>query len=152
MEKVFRDIGGQASSLAFVKGYTKLIVDDEKLRMRSTKCNDKSLSRNKSSKSFGPVGNCVNSFYSGIPLSFHMSHHGESATEIIQANLMIITGSNNPKAIKIGGTDLAGDRGYNDDEYYEFDDQADLNLLNTMKRGPSLCFKFGDTKYRCNRE
>jgi len=45
LEKIFRDVGGWTSHSAFVDGYTNLIIDDEKLRMHSTKANSSSLSR-----------------------------------------------------------------------------------------------------------
>merc|ERR1712176_990382 len=47
---------------------------------------------------------------------------------------------------------LYGDRGYNDQEYFEFMAAAALSFLNTTQRGPLLPFKFGHTKYKCNRE
>ena len=34
LEKVFRDMGGHASRLAFIRVYRNLIIDDKKLRMR----------------------------------------------------------------------------------------------------------------------
>ncbi len=36
LEKLFHDIGGQNADICFVDGYTNLIIDDEKLRVRST--------------------------------------------------------------------------------------------------------------------
>jgi len=56
LEKLFRDVGGRTSDIAFINGYTDLIIDDKKLCMRSTKANYASLSRMKSAKSFGLVG------------------------------------------------------------------------------------------------
>ena len=35
LEKLFRDVGGRTADICFVDGYTNLIIDDEKLRMRS---------------------------------------------------------------------------------------------------------------------
>jgi len=57
LEKLFRDVGGRTADICFVDGYTNLIIDDEKLGMCSSKANHSSLSRHKSPKSFGPVGN-----------------------------------------------------------------------------------------------
>jgi hypothetical protein len=34
LEKLFRDVGGRTSDICFIEGYTNLIIDDEKLRMR----------------------------------------------------------------------------------------------------------------------
>ena len=152
LEKLFRDIGSHTSKLAYIQGLTDCIIDDEKLRQRSTKANDISLSRHKSSKSFGPVGNSVNSVGTGIPLSCHMSHHGESSTEIVRSNLMIISGVNNPKQIKMSGTTMGGDRGYNDKEYFDLTNEVEMEFLNTTKRGPSLAVKFGHTRYKTSRE
>ena len=84
LEKLFCDIGGHSAILAFISGFTDLIIDDEKMRMRSALANTMSLSRSKSGKAFGPVGNCINSVATGIPLLCHMSHHGESVTKIIK--------------------------------------------------------------------
>lgn len=90
LEKLFRDVGGRTSHIGFVDGYTNLIIDDKKLRMRSTKVNHSSLSRHKSPKSFGPVGNCINSILTGMSLSCHMNHHGELAKDILTARLVVL--------------------------------------------------------------
>ena len=37
LEKLFHDVGGHTSQLACIDGYTNLIIDDEKLRMRHQK-------------------------------------------------------------------------------------------------------------------
>jgi hypothetical protein len=145
LEKLFRDVGGRTSEICFSEGYSNLIIDDEKLRMRSTKAAESSLSRHKSPKSFGPVGNCINSITTGLSLSCHMNHHGESAKDILTAGLMIIKGTNNPNKLNFPTTTIHGDRGYNDDECFELIENADMGFLNTTKRGPSLAFKFGAT-------
>ena len=79
---MFRDVGGQTFHIAFFDGYTNLIIDNEKLRVWSTKVNHSSLSRHNSPKSFGLVGNCINSVLTGISLFCHMNHHGESNNHI----------------------------------------------------------------------
>jgi hypothetical protein len=61
--------------MCFIDGYTIMIIDDKKLRMHSTKAAQSSLSRHKSPKSFGPVGNCINSILTGMSLSCHMNYH-----------------------------------------------------------------------------
>ena len=71
-------MGGHTSQIAFIM-VTQIFIEDEKLRMRSSKANHSSLSRHKSAKSFGPVGNCINSILTGVLLSCHMNHHGESS-------------------------------------------------------------------------
>jgi len=152
LEKMFRDVGGRTSSIAFVEGYSNLIIDDEKLHLRSVKANDRSLSRHKSAKAFGPVGNCVNSIATGISLSCHMSHHGESSKDILTSSLMIIKGINNPNSVHFPGTIIHGDRGYNDDECFSLIEDADMGFLNTTKRGPTLAFKFGNTRYNTTQE
>ena len=110
LEKLFRDVGGRTSHIAFINGYTDLIIDDEKLRMRSTKANESSLSRMKSAKSFGPVGNCIHSIATGISMSCHMNHHGESSKDILTSGLMIIQGINNPNSLSFPVTTIHGDR------------------------------------------
>ncbi len=152
LEKLFRDVGGRTSQIAFIDGYTDLIIDDEKLRMHSTKANQHSLSRMMSAKSFGPVGNCINSISTGISLSCHMNHHGESSKDIITSGLMIIQGINNPNSLNFPMTTIHSDRGYNDDECYHLIEGASMGFLNTTKRGSSLAFKFGMTRYNTNRE
>jgi hypothetical protein len=151
LEKLFRDVGGRTSHIAFIDGYTDLIID-EQLRMRSTKANQHSLSRMMSAKSFGPVGNCINSIARCISLSCHMNHHGESSKDIITSGLMIIQGINNPNSLNFPMTTIHGDRGYNDDECFHLIEGASMGFLNTVKRGPSLAFKFGLTRYNTNRE
>ena len=148
LAKLLRDAGGHASKLAFIKGVTDLIVDDEKTRGRSPKASLMSLVRSKSAKAFGPVGNCVNLMNTGIPLSCHYSHHGESSTDIVMANLSIIEGVTNNNQVKMGGTVMGGDRGYNNKEYFEKSDEIDMDNLNTRKRGPSIPFSFGNTYYK----
>jgi hypothetical protein len=49
-------------------------------------------------------------------------------------------------------TGFGGDRGYNDNEFDEFIARLLLDILNTVKRSPSLAFKFGNTSYKSNRE
>lgn len=66
LEKFLRDCGTQASRLAFIRGVTHLLIDDEKMQQRSAKVNDLSMSRSKSDKAYGVVGNCVNSVVLGI--------------------------------------------------------------------------------------
>jgi hypothetical protein len=112
LEKLFHDVGGRTSHIAFVDGYTNLIIDDEKFRMRSTKANSSSLSRHKSAKSFGPVGNCINSILTGISLPCHMNHHGASAKDILTSGLMIIKGIKNPNSSHFPATTIHGDHGY----------------------------------------
>ena len=155
------------------------LIDDEKLHARSARTNDYSLSGSKSSKAFGPVGNCINSVHTGIPLSCHYTHHGESSTDVIKSNLSIIQGTTNPKSVELPNMMLYGDRGkslslffpikltnfctndlcvqycnagYNDQEYFEFMAAAALSFLNTTQRGPLLPFKFGRTKYKTTRQ
>ena len=45
LKKLFRDVGGRTSHIAFIAGHTNLIINDEKLRMQSMKANHSSLSR-----------------------------------------------------------------------------------------------------------
>ena len=76
-----------------------------------------------------------------------MNHHGESSKEILTSGLMIIKGTNNPNNVHFPSTTIHGDRGYNDDECFKLIESADMGFLNTTKRGPSLAFKFGTTRY-----
>ena len=45
LEKMLRDVGGHASKLAFIRGVSSLLIDDEKMQSRSAKTNDISLSK-----------------------------------------------------------------------------------------------------------
>ena len=110
LEKLFRDLGGHVSGLAFICGLTQLIIDDDKLRMRSPKVAELSLVRSKSGKAFGSVGNCMHSSLTGIQLACHYTQFGDSSIDSIESNLSIITGVNNPEQIKISGTLVGGDR------------------------------------------
>ena len=47
----------------------------------------------------------------------------------------------------IRGSSIHGDRDYNDDECFQLIEDADMGFLNTTKRGPSLAFKIGMTRY-----
>ncbi len=126
LEKLFRDVGGWTANTCFVDGYTNLIINDEKLRMRSTKAAHSSLSRHKSPKSFGPVGNCINSISTGLSLSCHMNHHGESAKDILTYGLMIIKGTNNPNSIHFPATTIHSDCGFNDDKCFKLIESRDM--------------------------
>ena len=98
------------SGLAFVHGVTQLIIDDDKLRMRSAKVAELTLVRSKSGKAFGSVANCMHSSLLGIQLACNYTQFGDSSIDSIESNLSIITGLNNPKQIKIPGTLVGGDR------------------------------------------
>ena len=152
LEKLFRDLGGHASRLAHIEGVTDMMIDDEKTRTRSALVALLSLARSKSGKAFGAVGNCINSMWTGIPLATHYSHFGESCTDIVMSLLSIISGSTSHKSIDMKETTLGGDRGYNDNEYFEKSAAANLNNIHTTKRGPSLPVTFGNTKYKTSRE
>ena len=152
LEKLFRDLGGHASRLAHIEGVTDKMIDDEKTRTRSALVALMSLARSKSGKAFGAVGNCINSMWTGIPLATHYSHIGESCTDIVMSLLSIISGSTSHRTIDMKETTLGGDRGYNDNEYFEKSATANMNNFHTTKRGPSLAFTFGNTKYKTNRE
>ena len=70
------------------------------------------LVRSKSSKAFGPVGNCVNSVHTGLPLACVYSHCGQSSTDIIKSTLAIVNGpSTNRDSIRMPDTMMYGDRG-----------------------------------------
>ena len=111
LEKMLRDVGGHASKLVFIRGVTSLLIDDEKMQSRSAKTNDISLSRFKSSKTYGVVGNCVNSTNLGLPLACQYSHHGQSATRVLKSNLAVIQGVTDPELVHMPGSDMLGDRG-----------------------------------------
>jgi len=110
LEKLFRDLGGHVSGLAFIRAVTQLIIDDDKLRMRSAKVAELSLIRSKSGKAFGSVGNCMHSSLLGVQLACTYTQFGDSALDSIQSNLSIITGVNNPKQVKLSDTLIGGDR------------------------------------------
>ena len=69
LKKSFQDVGGRTSDICFLEGLTNLIIDDKKLRMHSTKVAESLLSKHNSPKSFGPVGNCINSITTDLSLS-----------------------------------------------------------------------------------
>ncbi len=60
---------------------------------------------------------------------------------------MIIKGTNNPNNLSFPTTTIHGDRGYNDDECFDLIESAEMGFLNTTKRGTTLAFKFGATRY-----
>ncbi|EJK77849.1 hypothetical protein THAOC_00289 [Thalassiosira oceanica] len=151
LEKLFRDLGGHVSGLAFIRAVTQLIIDDDKLRMRSAKVAELSMIRSKSGKAFGCVGNCMHSSLLGVQLSCTYTQFGDSAIDSIQSNLSIITGVNNPRQIKLSDTLIGGDRGYD----FSKEDGAtlhDADYINTVKRGATMPVKFGQTRYHCKRD
>merc|ERR1711982_167609 len=149
LDKVFWDFGGHASRIAFIKGWSHLLVDDDKTRLRSKKVAELCLVRPKSNKAFGAVGHCVMSMYTGIQLSCQYSHFGESTSDSLLNNLCIIQGVTSPKSIDLGETLVGGDRGY-DPTFTNSDQELDVDFLSTVKRGANLPVKFGSTRYRTN--
>lgn len=151
LEQLFYVLGRQASKLCYVKGLTDLVIDDDKLNLRSILAAALGLVRSKGLKSFGPVANCINSNTLGACLSSYMSHHGENALSITQANLMCIQGVQSASLLSFPVfTGFAGDRGYNENDLDEFFAKVLFDILNTVKRSPSLAFKFGNTSYKAN--
>ena len=148
LERFLRSVAERSSDMFVVRGKTDLVIDDDKLDMRSTKVSRISLVRSKGLHSFGPVANCLNSLRTRIVLSSHLTHHNEGATEITRTNLQMIANVNNSNQIKFENTMLYGDRGYNDKGYFELVTSYSMDFLNTVKRGPSLPFKFGTTSYK----
>ena len=67
------------------------------------------LVRSKSDKSFGAVGHCLMSMYTGIQLSCQYSHFGESTYDSLLSNLCIVQGVASPKSIDLGETLIGGD-------------------------------------------
>jgi len=120
--------------------------------MCSNKAAHSSLSRHKSPKSFGPVGNCINSILIGLSVWCHIIDQGKSAKDILTSGFMIIEGTNNPNSIYFPATTIHGDCGYNDDECFELIKSADMGFLNTTKRGLSLAFKLVATRYNTSRD
>ena len=110
LEKLFHDVGGQTSHIAFIDGFANLIIDDDKLGMLSTKASHNSHSKHNISKSFGPVGNCINSVSTGILLPCHMKHHVKSSKDILTSSIMIIHGINNPNNLHFPATTIHGNQ------------------------------------------
>ena len=65
------------------------------------------LVRSKSNKSFGAVGHCLMSMYTGIQLSCQYSV--ESTCDSLLSNLCIIQGVACPKSIDLGETLIGGE-------------------------------------------
>ena len=94
----------------------------------------------------------MNSTTTGMVLSSHMSHFGESALDVTEINLQSIFGQLLTRNIKLPTTRLNGERGYNDENFFKFIDSAQMNFMNTVKRSASLPFKFGKCSYKCTKE
>ena len=139
-------------AMSFVEGTTDIIADDDKMRNRSKKANQSGWSRRKYGSVFGPTNNILCSMTSGMPLAAHMSHFGEAPLDILQICLQLITGNNLARNIRLPGTTLGCDRGYNDEECIQSFVNMQLNFMNTVKRSPTLPYSFGNTGYTCTRE
>ena len=57
-------------------------------------------------------------------------------------------GTSNPNSIHFPVMTIHGDHGNN----FKFIESADMGFLNTTKRGPSLAFKFGATRYNTTQD
>ncbi len=79
-------------------------------------------------KAFGPVGHCINSVQTGIPLLCHMGHHGKSTTENIKANLQIIKQTNNPEKINFDGSFVFSDCRYNEETSFYLSEKFGVNF------------------------
>ena len=142
VEETFEEIiSKQNSSIGFIEGTTHFIIDDYKMIMRSSNCAKSGWSRSKGLKSYGPVNNLICSVSTGLLLSSHMTHFGESALDATEIALQHITGTQLARNIRLPNTHINGDRGYNDNEILQSFSTMELSITNTVKRSPVLPFK-----------
>jgi len=141
------EVSKQASKVAYVKGVTNMTIDDDKMKNRSKKCAEEGWSRSKGKSSFGPVNNCVNSMRTGICLASHITHFGQSALDVTKINLLHLAGIPLIDNANFGNALLGNDRGYHESRLFVLLALVALQLLNTVKRGPSFPFKWGTTSY-----
>ena len=130
-------------------GQTDILADDDKLRHRSFLSSlAYAYSRSKSAKSFGPVLNIM----ALVPMGHHWSStvtaRGENCCSTTRRMSMRGTNKEDDKQVDFRNCIFSGDRGYNDPEQTDFVTSRNGHIFNTVKRGPSLCFKWGNCNYR----
>jgi hypothetical protein len=152
LEDMFDKMGRQTSKICDVEGRSDFCGDDDKLRKRSALAGTLGLIRSsKGLHSFGPVANCLNALSTGICLATCMSHHDDNSTDIVQANLVTVSGTRNPSTMRFRNANLLGDRGYNEERLFQESLSWQIEHTNTTKHGPMLAFKFGKTSYMAYR-
>ena len=61
-------------------------------------------------------------------------------------------GVTNNNQVRMRGTLMGGNRGYNNKEYFEKADKINMRILNTTKYDPSLPAKFGKIHYATTKD
>jgi hypothetical protein len=79
-----------------------------------------------------------------------MSHHNNNSMDIVQANLVTVSGTQNPSTMRFQNANLLGDCGYNEEPLFQESLSWQIEHTNTTKHGPMLAFKSGKTSYMAN--
>ena len=139
------------SNMVFQPGFG-LTEDDDKMRNRSNAAALLGWVRSKGINSFGPVNNMVGIAPSGFFAGSTMQLPGDSALTVTRRLLKRMVDAEEDHQVDMMGSNLNSDRGYNEEALqFGFAPEVNLNMTSTVKRGPSLPFKFGQTKYKCRR-
>ena len=127
-----------------------IVIDDDKMRDRSPSAGvELGWTRSKSPKTFGPVNNVVSTLATNLFISSTITYRGENCVASMKRIFKRLCHVKDEQVINLKGTTVVSDRGYNNNEY-QMNMAKHAQFLNTVKRGPSLCFKFGSTSYKTN--
>ena len=134
------------SKFAFVPNVSMLSQDDDQCRLSSLACEDIGLVRvNNPKKAFGPVATGSVSVTSGITLSIHVAHRGESALDVTKIVMMNLTNAQLPDQVQ-GSNIIAMDRGYWNAELIQCLSNCGFQLIGTHKRTKAYPFTFGESR------
>ena len=148
VKELERIVSWSCSNIGFTEGDTELLVDDDKLRNRSSRAIDFGFTWSKGLKLFGPVANMIGAVFTGLFLASCISVVGQTNFQATKIMLMLITNATIESQLKMRGCTLSGDRAYNDESFFEFSSSIELMTHNTYKRCGSSPFKFGVTRYK----
>ena len=137
------------AKIAFEVGKSDLVVDDDKMRNRSSLAAFLGWIVSKGLKSFGPVNNMIGLLPAGHFVGSTVSLAGDSGLKTTKRILKRLCNAEEDEDVDMKGTTLGADRGYEFDEMQkEFAPKHNLETVRTVKRGASLPFKFGKTSYK----
>ena len=93
------------------------------------------------------IGVAPSEFFAGSTMQLP----GDSALAVTRRLLKRMVDVKEDHQVDMKGSSLNSDRGYNEDALqFDYSPGVNLNMTSTVKRGPSLPFKFGKTRYKCH--
>jgi hypothetical protein len=117
LQKLEQQVTHSCAEIAFKTGVSDFIVDDDKMRNRSSKSAKLGWIRSKGLKSFGPVNNFLGELPSGLFLGSAMTRQGDSGLDATERVFRRISNVEEDSEVDLSGSTLGGDRGYEDEQF-----------------------------------